>query len=737
MALPFDLGFNLVIVLHYFLAGLFTLLLLKEVGATRSGQMAGALTFMLSGYLFSVHNVLSTLLSVTWVPLALFLFLRALRRGSAKYAALTVMVMAVMFTGGGIEVLLGTFGLLGLITIWPSIFDFDPRRMVMQEASERHYSGAVRILLFIFVAVLFLLLSAVQLLPFAELASLSTRSGGLSYFEATTWSFDLKDFIQFFIPDLYGYGASSEKYWANQSWLKTVYIGTLPLLLSLFFFLRYRARTLLFIFVGILFFMLAMGNNSLIYPYLFEYMPFFAKIRYPVKFLFVPSVFLAIATGLGLDVIYTSMAQKRGLRGAPVLLLVIATAAALLFGYLSYYDADIMGTLAERGYDYPEYNYAGINLFNLKRLLVFFIISALGLFTAYRSFRLRPLLPLFIIIVLGIDLFFAHNNYYGTTPSKQYHTPGTVIKSIKEDESLFRVFVTPKTLKEGALMPVAALTEGGTPTISMDGERLAKEKLEGYNLEHGIYGIGGVNVMKRQLFAELYETVAKGAAIDSTNLLSLMNVKYVVSTPAIESDEFKLVYVVGMNEGQEPVADKEAGLYEETETVKIYENLSSIDRYYLVEDFAIVPEHDTRLEIMASKDFTPSSMALLEVNPWSDGFDGAPTTTATEPSIEILELRANSVELKVSATAPSILVTSESWYPGWKVYVDGVSRPLLRANHAFKAVALGDGTHRVRFVFAPTSFYAGAIVSSITLAGLVFIAFYRRKRGERRGRYGG
>jgi hypothetical protein len=736
LILPFDIGFNLVIVLHYFLAGLFTLLLLKEVGATRSGQMAGALTFMLSGYLFSVHNVLSTLLSVTWVPLAIFLYLRALRRGSFRYAAATAVVMAVMFTGGGIEVLLATFGLFALITIWPGLFDFDTDRfgsgigMVTATPNGRQ-RVTVRVKLFIAACVLFVLISAVQLLPFAELASLSTRSGGLSYFEATTWSFDFKDFIQFFIPDLYGYGTSSEKYWANQSWLKTVYIGTLPLLLSLFFLLRYRARTLLFIFVGVLFFMLAMGRNSLIYPYLFEYLPFFGKIRYPVKFLFIPSVFLAIGAGLGLDAVMASMVEKRRMRYVPVLLLIIATVAALFFGYLSFNHADIMASLTERGFDYPEYNYAGINLFNLKRLLVFFIISALGLFAGFRSARFRAVLPLFIIILLSVDLFFAHNNYYGSTPAEQYHAPGTVIKSIKKDESLFRVFVTPKTLKEGALMPVAPLEEGGTPTISMDGERLAKEKLEGYNLEHGIYAIGGVNVMKRQLFAELYETVAKGAAIDSTNLLSLMNVKYVVSTPPIESDEFRLVHVVGMNEEPSPGEDQESGVYEdadvyeETETVKIYENLSNVPRYYLVEEFAIVPEHDKRLRIIASKDFT-SSMVLLEENPWSDGYKAAMTTVASEPSVEVIDQSANSVELKVSATVPSILVTSDSWYPGWKVYVDGQKRPLLRANHAFKAVALSDGTHRVRFVFAPKSFYLGAVVSTVTLLGLLFLFFYRR-----------
>ncbi len=746
LILPFDLGFNWIIVLHYFLAGLFMLLLLKELGVTRSGRLAGAITFMLCGYLFSVHNVLSTLLSVTWVPLALFFYLKALRSGSFRQAAYTGIVMVIIFTGGGIEVLLGTFGLLLITTLLPGLFDFS-------SGPEGGYSsgsgGTFRhnrsyyFMLFLSTALLFVLLSAVQLLPFLELASQSTRSGGLSYFEATTWSFDLKDFLQFLIPDLYGYGATSEKYWANQSWLKTVYTGTLPLILALFFFLRFRGRTLLFLFVAIIFFMLALGKNSLIYPYLYEYMPFFSKIRYPVKFLFVPSIFLAIAAGLGLDSIKELLTQRALPKRMLQLLLFFVTLTALFFGYLSFFQTDMLGWLVSSGYDFPEYNYAGINLFNTKRLLFFIIIELLGLYAAFRVVRLRPLLPFFFILVLSIDLFFAHNNYYGSTPSAEYHSPGEVIQLLKRDESLFRVFVTPKTLKEGALMPVVStpgIVNGSRATEgqSMSGEMLAKEKLEGYNLEHGIYDISGVNVMKRVSFAELYELMAAGTAIDSTNLLSMMNVKYVVSTPLIESDEFKLLHVVGMEKGAEP------GEYEEAETVKVYENLKKLPRFYLVEDFSIVEGLSERLSILFSKNFLPSESVVLEENPWSSGTestfydaDAMPEGAVEAPEVKVPEvkvtvMRANSIELDVTADVPSILVTSESWYPGWKVYVDGKREKVLKANHAFRAVAVRDGKHTVRFVYSPITFTLGAIVSGVTLFGLLVCLFYingrRRKR---------
>ena len=78
------------------------------------------------------------------------------------------------------------------------------------------------------VILVFFLITAIQLIPFLELKANSIRKIGLSYQEATTWSFAWKDFLLFFMPDLFGYGKTEMKYWANQSWLKTIYLGFIP-----------------------------------------------------------------------------------------------------------------------------------------------------------------------------------------------------------------------------------------------------------------------------------------------------------------------------------------------------------------------------------------------------------------------------------------------------------------------------------------------------------------------------
>ena len=80
LILPFDWAFNLNIELHFILSGLFTYYLARGIKASQGASIISGMAFMLSGYLISVHNLLSTLLSVTWVPLFFLVYFSALKK---------------------------------------------------------------------------------------------------------------------------------------------------------------------------------------------------------------------------------------------------------------------------------------------------------------------------------------------------------------------------------------------------------------------------------------------------------------------------------------------------------------------------------------------------------------------------------------------------------------------------------------------------------------------------------
>jgi uncharacterized membrane protein YfhO len=82
------------------------------------------------------------------------------------------------------------------------------------------------------------------------------------------------------------------------------------------------------------------------------------------------------------------------------------------------------------------------------------------------------------------------------------------------------------------------------------------------------------------------------------------------------------------------------------------------------------------------------------------------------------------------AAAPSVLVLSQAWYPGWNAVVDGAETPALRVNHGFVGVTLEAGAHEVRFLYRPASLCWGIGISGAAIAGaaLGLLAGRRRRR---------
>ena len=77
------------------------------------------------------------------------------------------------------------------------------------------------------------------------------------------------------------------------------------------------------------------------------------------------------------------------------------------------------------------------------------------------------------------------------------------------------------------------------------------------------------------------------------------------------------------------------------------------------------------------------------------------------------------VVIAASANAPAWLVLTDTWFPGWRARLDGTDVPVLRADHAFRAVALPAGRHEIEFVFTPRRLHVGAAITIAALAVVV------------------
>jgi len=121
--------------------------------------------------------------------------------------------------------------------------------------------------------------------------------------------------------------------------------------------------------------------------------------------------------------------------------------------------------------------------------------------------------------------------------------------------------------------------------------------------------------------------------------------------------------------------------------------------------------------VLAGSDFDPRAEAILEESPprrpGPNGIEGATGSASVE------DRSLNRVTVRTTTESDSLLLFSESNYPGWTATVDGLPARVYTADYLFQAVFVPAGSHMVEFYFHPFSFTAGAIVSAASLVAVV------------------
>ncbi len=87
--------------------------------------------------------------------------------------------------------------------------------------------------------------------------------------------------------------------------------------------------------------------------------------------------------------------------------------------------------------------------------------------------------------------------------------------------------------------------------------------------------------------------------------------------------------------------------------------------------------------------------------------------------VRIASESASRLRLEAELTVDGYVVLVDGYDPGWRAWVDGRRAPLLRANVAFRAVAVPAGRHTVEMAYRPALALAGLAVSGVTCLALL------------------
>lgn len=188
-----------------------------------------------------------------------------------------------------------------------------------------------------------------------------------------------------------------------------------------------------------------------------------------------------------------------------------------------------------------------------------------------------------------------------------------------------------------------------------------------------------------------YKENGKIEARDSYLFLNrIMGVRYILSNKLFQTYVTSLVKKIDFNDSQAPVY--------------IYEFFDYFPRQFMVpraenEDPEKIKKH------LIDVDFEPLQKIYVEKDPeW--GAEGGYSANS-----HFIKYEDTEVVIKAQASGDGFLFLSDTYYPGWRAWVDGNETEILRANYAFRAVKVPQGEHEVVFKYQPDSVKWGVAIS--------------------------
>jgi hypothetical protein len=562
---------------------------------------------------------------------------------------------------------------------------------------------------FLLVVALVIALAAIQLLPFLDLAAHSQRGAG---YADTRWSMPGWGWANFLVPMAFGRTWTEGVFFQyEQSWTSSYYLGIGTLWLALLAVWKVRDRRVWLLgAMAIVALILALGENTFVYPALRKIIPLLSLMTYPIKYIIFVAFSAPLLAAFALAQFYSLSSTKggggrgeeadcsktqipspppsTGFGGAREktfspqhfqtsrLLAIGAILLTLIAGILFW------------AWRFPfQTDDVHTTLLNGLSRAAFLILTGVLLFALTRKHTpgLRRIAPLILILTVWLDV-------YTHEPAQNPTVPPTVYEL-----NLARARL--------AMQPQPALGESRamvTPTAAMDFIHFALSdpknnylaKRLGYcancNLLDAVPKVDGFFSLVPRENDGLISLLYGATNANFPRLNDFLGVSQITAPDEFFHWQPRRTFLPLVTAGQKPVFLDDAGT----------------------------------LRALAQPDFDGGKMVFLP--PETKSLVTA--TNQTTARVLSSQFKTQRMDIEVEAAEPSLVVVAQTYYHNWHAYVDDQPAHLLRANYAFQAFQVPAGRHQVRLVYEDRVFQFGAAVSICMMVNCFIFLHWLRKR---------
>lgn len=543
----------------------------------------------------------------------------------------------------------------------------------------------------------------------------SGQTNGLDKDYITQWSYGIDETLTLFIPNFKGganipfnnnsetikalsknnalqYANQFNNYWGSQPWTDgPVYVGAIVIFLFILGLIIVKGpEKWWLLFATILSIMLSWGKNFMPLTNLFiNYFPGYDKFRAVTMTLVIAEFCIPLLAILALRDVFEGNVPKKNLYKGIKIAAGISGGLALLFLVFPSLDGSFVSSNSpiEKG-TLPDWLFSALIADRLTllrsdalRSLVFIIISIFVLLGfLYNRIKKEYAVIIFAILFL-FDMWSIDKRYLNADkfvyPAviQKASEPTVADKLIMKDNSYYRVFN----------LSVSPFNDASTSLYhhSVGGYHGAKIGRYQDLIDNAIYEdlISYNNSLnKAKSLEDLKPAIQK---IISNNVLNLLNTKYLIIDSKIA-----------------PTINKNA-----------LGNAWFVDTIIMVKNAN--EELNQTIKINPSRQVVIDSRFKTQVPKFS-------FIRNADDSIKLISYKLNELQYRYSTHEEKLAVFSEIYYPsGWKVYIDGSEKSILRADYVLRAMVVPSGDHLIKFTFEPSSYYIGNKISLVS--SVIFI----------------
>ena len=670
------IGWTILLFLQPFLAGIFTYIFAKEIKISKYGSVIASVSYAFCSFMmvWFEYNTLGQV--ILWLPLLLFLTEKLLTKKNWWIITLFLFAFA-------------SAGFAG----HPQIFFYEISFVFVYEIFRiftLNTSKLQQIVFFVFLYVIGFGLLAIQYVPGFELILNAARSNHdyatiMNKILIQPWQT-----IMLFIPDFFG-NPATRNYWPQDTYVgKVLSIGIVPLVFS-FFSISNRKNIYVkfFLLFSILIFIFVSANP--VTAVLYSLPVSFFSSSAPTLSVFLFCFCLSILSGFGFDRVTTAKTHKFFYWLAiPVLVFAVALSSIFLEPHLHLFLGIIHAKLA------------------FKNMLLsggLFVSTSLLSYMLWKKKSWLPILFTLILLLQLVDAWRFFTKFNPFVPQQLVFPTAKVITFLQKQNSLNRFWSFG-----------AASIEANFATqeyiYSPNGYDPLYPKWYGEFIQSSTTG----NVITT--FTDQTRSDAVIAPSDAKNfaqnpfrqkVLNLLGVSYIIDTLSNASTQETFPPTIYQK------------IYQDS-AFSIYKNNTAMPRIFLTSSYEIYNSPKEFSQKFFNSSF-PLSTILLE-KPIDMQLSRG------EATVRVLSYLPNHIILRTNASGSKLLFLSDTYYPGWKAFVDNKETPILKADYAFRAIIIPSGVHQVIFTFDSPSFKIGSVVSvlSLLLAAGVIIYFATAKR---------